>query len=105
VDVQAVATAVAGVAQRQLREAPQRLRRVRPLEALVPHRLHRQAELHQRMERRQRPPVAADEARLPVVPVVVAAVAGGISPAHPTLTAPLTPISPRSLATRTVCRR
>jgi len=100
VDVVAVATGVAAVAQqlrepRQLRQALLHLRRVRRLEALVQHRLRRQAEPRQRVavERRRRAAVEAEG-------VVVA-----ISPAPPTLMAPSTPDSAKWLATRTACRR
>ena len=98
--VVAAATGVAGVAQqlrepRQLRQALPHLRPVRRLEALVQHRLRRQAEPRQRVavERRRRAAVEAEG-------VVVA-----ISPAHPTLMAPSTPDSARWLAIRTACRR
>ena len=95
-----VAAATGGVAQqlreaRQLRQALLHLRQVRRPEALVQHRLRRQAEPRQRVavERRRRAAVEAE------------GVAVAISPAHPTLMAPLTPISLRSRAIRTACRR
>ena len=95
----AAGTAVAVVAPllpeaRQHRRVRQHLRQVRRLEALVQHRLRRQAEPRQR--------VAVEPRRLVVEAVGVVA---AISPAHPTLMAPSTPDSARWLAIRTACRR